>query len=104
MEEPALSINSALDGLEEVGIVVGESSPSSFIFSVHPDLSDKVPRWEYVMAPLSRGFVIAQVQGVATYSSLLKKEMEYKALARLTAHLVEECKHWRRARVLAYID
>ena len=104
MEEPALSINSALDGLEEVGIVVGESSPSSFIFSVHPDLSDKVPRWEYVMAPLSRGFVIAQVQGVATYSSLLKKEMEYKALARLTAHLVEGCKHWRRARVLAYID
>lgn len=104
MDKPASSMNSALDNLEEVGIVVGESSPSSFIFSVHPDLNDKVPRWEYVMVPLSRGFVIAQVQGVATYSSLLKKEMEYQALTRLTAHIVEECKHWRQARVLAYID
>ena len=104
MDRPTSPPSDIRGSLEEVGIVVGESSPSSFVFSVHPDLNNRVPRWEYVMAPLSRGFVIAQVQGVATYSSLLRKEMEYQALARLTAHTVEECKHWRRARVLTYID
>jgi len=51
-----------------------------------------------------KGFVIVQVQSVVTYSSLFKKEMEYQTLTRITAHIVEEYKHWRQARVLAYID
>ncbi|MEM1948784.1 MAG: ATP-binding protein [Candidatus Caldarchaeum sp.] len=93
-----------LGSLEEVGIVVGESSPSSFVFSVHPRLSSKVPRWEYIVAPLEDGLVIAQVRGVASYSSLLRKDVDYEVLTRLTQKLVEECKHWRHAQVIAYVD
>ncbi|MCS6769177.1 MAG: ATP-binding protein [Candidatus Caldarchaeum sp.] len=90
--------------LDEVGIVVGESSPTSFVFSVHPQLSSKVPRWEFVVAPLEEGLVVAQVRGVASYSTLLRKEVDYEVLSRLTQRFVEECKHWRQAHVIAYVE
>ncbi|MEM0483040.1 MAG: ATP-binding protein [Nitrososphaerota archaeon] len=93
-----------LEQLEEVGVVVGESSTLGFVFSVHSSLSERVPRLEYVVAPLAKGYVLAQVQGVAAYSSLLRKELDYEALTRLTTRMVEERKHWREARVLAYIE
>ncbi|MEM1766641.1 MAG: ATP-binding protein [Candidatus Bathyarchaeia archaeon] len=104
MDKIVLTSSKELEQLEEIGIVVGESSPSSFVFAVHPSLNDKVPRWEFVIAPLAEGFILAQIRGVISYSSLLKKELEYQALTRLTSRFIEECKHWREARVLAYIE
>ncbi|MEM0440414.1 MAG: ATP-binding protein [Candidatus Caldarchaeum sp.] len=93
-----------MGNLEEVGIVVGESSPTSFVFSVHPRVSSRVPRWEYIVAPFEGGLVVAQVRGVASYSSLLRKDVDYEVLTRLTQRLVEECKHWRNAQVIVYVD
>ncbi|MCS7142686.1 MAG: ATP-binding protein [Aigarchaeota archaeon] len=99
-----LRISHYVNTLEEVGIVVGESNPSSFIFSVHPHVSDRVLRWEYVVAPAGYGLIVGQVREVTTLSILLKRDVDYEVLLRLSEKITEECKHWRRAQVLVHVE
>lgn len=93
-----------LGPLKEVGLVIGETRPLNFAFSVKPELNDDVPVWEYVITPLNRGIVVAQIQSASSFSSLLKRELEFSVISKLANIGVEELKHLREARVIAYIE
>lgn len=92
-----------IGSLREVGIVVEESSPTGFVFAVNPEASAAIPRWEYVVAPVEGGWVVAQVRGVASFSSLLTRERDFEVISRLVERMAETCKHWREARVIAHV-
>jgi DNA helicase HerA-like ATPase len=90
--------------LKEVGVVIGEAKPLSFIFIIKPELSYTVPVWEYVVTPLDKGIVVAQIQNAVSLSSILNRELEFSAVSKLISTEIEELKHLREAKVLAYIE
>jgi len=90
--------------LKEVGVVIGEAKPLSFIFIIKPELSYTVPVWEYVITPLNKGVVVAQIQNAVSLSSILNRELEFSAVSKLISTEIEELKHLREAKVLACIE
>ena len=96
--------------LKEVGYVVGEATPTEFIF-----ISDKEsypPRWEYVVVEsreyaggeLKPVLVLAQVELIASESQVLTKQLDPEAVKRIRDARIDEVKTWGRARILGYLS
>ncbi|MFN3384681.1 MAG: ATP-binding protein [Archaeoglobaceae archaeon] len=97
------------DSLKEVGIIVGEASPTEFYFSSKPD--DMPPRWEYVVVfsledvdgSLKEVPVVAQVQGVASASRVLTKELDFDIVKKIIESGIADRRVWGKARILGYL-
>ncbi|MEM2294191.1 MAG: ATP-binding protein [Nitrososphaerota archaeon] len=98
-----------LNSLKEVGIIVGEASPSEFYFSSKPE--EMPSRWEYVVVfslenvggALKEVPVIAQVQGVVSASQALTKELDFDITKKLVESGIADKKVWGKARILGYL-
>jgi len=104
MDQTVTALQEIFGPLKEIGVVIGEARPLSFVFMIRPELSDTIPVWEYVITPLNKGIVVAQIQNAVSFSSILSKELEFSAASKLISAGIEEFKHLREARVLAYIE
>ncbi|RLE88566.1 MAG: ATP-binding protein [Thermoprotei archaeon] len=95
--------------LEEVGRIVGEASPETFLFvsqkESHP------PKYEYVMIrskelvgeTTAEVEVLAQVVGVTSMSSTYTEDLDYEALQRIYRAGIDDANVICRARTLGYI-
>ena len=98
-----------LNTLKEIGIIVGEASPSEFYFTSKPE--DMPSRWEYVVVSsledvsgvLKEVTVIAQVQGVVSASQALTKELDFDISKKLVEAGIADKKVWCKARILGYL-
>ena len=95
--------------LKEVGRIVGEASPETFLFvsqkEAHP------PKYEYVVIRSKELVgetttdveVLAQVVGVASMSSTYTENLDYEALQRIYQAGIDDANVICRARTLGYI-
>jgi len=95
--------------LEEVGRIVGEASPETFLFvsrkETHP------PKYEYVVIRSKELVdettadveVLAQVVGVSSISSTYTEDLEYEALQRIYQAGIDDANVICRARTLGYL-
>ncbi len=95
--------------LKEIGIIVGEASPSEFYFTSKPE--DMPSRWEYVVVfslediggSLKEVPVVAQVQGIISASQVLTKELDFDVTKKLVESGIADKKVWGKARILGYL-
>lgn len=95
--------------LKEVGRIVGEASPETFLFvsskEIHP------PKYEYIMIcskelvgeTTANVDVLAQVVGVASMSSTYTPDLDYEALQRIYQAGIDDANVICRARTLGYM-
>lgn len=95
--------------LKEVGIIVGEASPSEFYFSSRPE--EMPSRWDYLVTfsleevdgTFKEVPVIAQVQGIVTASQVLTKELDFEITRKIVDAGIADKKVWGKARILGYL-
>ncbi|RLF15630.1 MAG: ATP-binding protein [Thermoprotei archaeon] len=95
--------------LEEVGRIVGEASPETFIFVSPKDRHP--PKYEYVVVrskelvggELREVDVLAQVVGVISTSTTYRPELDYAAIQRICKAGIEDANVLCKARTLGYM-
>ncbi len=100
-----------LSDLDVLGRIVGEATPTSFIFSCDPS-SGPPERWEYVIVEsyertsqgLERVFVLAQVEKPVSASVVLQPTTDHQAVERIADMGVDRKVAYAQARVLGYLS
>ncbi len=100
-----------LSELDILGRIVGEATPTSFIFSCDPS-SGPPERWEYVIVEshertsqgMERVFVLAQVEKPVSASMVLQPTTDHKAVERIAEMGVDRKVAYAQARVLGYLS
>ena len=95
--------------LKEVGVVIGESSSTEFLFSSRPD--EMPSRWEYILIYSREDVdgnqvqveVVAQIERIISMSQALTKELDYAIIEKIIEAGLADRRVWGKARVLGYL-
>lgn len=98
------------DTRKDVGIVVGEVSPTEFYFVADSETAPS--RWEYLLVEsqeevngkLQDVKLLAQVENIISASEALRAEEDLQALRRIVEADIEDVRIWGKARVLGYVQ
>jgi len=95
--------------LQVAGYIVGEATPTEFIFVSPRD--NYPPRWEYLVVEsreqvggeLRDVMVLAQVELIASESQVLTKQLDVEAVRRICEARLNTINVWGKARILGYL-
>ena len=94
--------------LKEAGFIIGEATPTEFLFISDKDRYPQkweyllVPSWEYVDGSLRKVEVLAQVERVVSMSEVMTQRLDIESLERIKESGIDEVKTLIKARILGY--